>query len=52
MKIKDDKKPNQKMRKDNKTLSQKSKRSRKKLDKKTIKEKEPKIKLQTYESPI
>jgi hypothetical protein len=49
VKIKDDKKPNQKRRKDNKTLSQKTKMNGKKLNKKTIKEKKPKIKFQTNE---
>jgi hypothetical protein len=43
VKIKNDKKLNQKNRKDNKTLSQKMKRDEKKLDKKTIKKKELKI---------
>jgi hypothetical protein len=49
VKTKDDKKPNRKRRKANKTLRIKSKRGGKKLDKKAIKEKEPKIKVQTHE---
>jgi hypothetical protein len=49
VKTKDGKKPNRKRRKSNKTLSQKAKRGGKKLDKKTIKEKEPKIKVQGHE---